>query len=165
MVRRLIRILTALVLGFGLPLAHASPQHQLAQQFLESGDQLVETKPVEAIAYYEAALVANPSSVKTYLRLTRAYRNLKLSGAALRAYRKALTVDPLNIEALEGQAMVMLEKNNVAKAKANLKKISKLCQNSCPTVKRLSQAIKVKPRNAKTVALEKRLIQQKKQKQ
>ncbi len=99
-------------------------------------------KPNEALDLYEAAMLANPASAVPFVGMARTYEGLGLPGKALRYYREALDINPNDVSVLESQAMLMIAKGNVEKARTGLARIKKLCaKTACPSVARVDAAL------------------------
>lgn len=94
-----------------------------------------------ADAAFEAALVADPRNRGAYVDLARVAIRQQLYGKAIRMTRKALGLEPNDLDglAVQGEAMVAL--GAVERAKANLAKLESICAKGCPQVAQLSSAI------------------------
>jgi len=73
--------------------------------------------------------------------MARVAQKQKLYGQAIRFTNKALALEPSDREALAVQGEAMVELGAVARAKANLAKLQKLCPTGCDQVTTLSSAI------------------------
>lgn len=93
--------------------------------------QLRAGNPTFATDLYEAALAVDPKNTAAFVGLGRASAAMSLDGKALGYYRRALTIDPNNLDALQAQAIGLAAKGQVARAQANLDRIRKICRGPC----------------------------------
>lgn len=111
-------------------------------RMVEQGNSLLtQNKPTEAADLYEAALVADPGNAQAFIGLGRAYERLGQTGKAISYYRKALTINPNDLTALEASGMALIAKGSITKAQATLDKMRRLCRNGCAQADRLSAAL------------------------
>ncbi|MBW4330914.1 tetratricopeptide repeat protein [Stakelama sp. CBK3Z-3] len=90
----------------------------------------------------ETALAVDPRNRKAFVVLAKVARGQGLPGRAIRLYREALTLEPNDVEALQGQGEAMVTKGAVVRAKENLTKIEKICGNeTCAAATQLSAVI------------------------
>jgi Tfp pilus assembly protein PilF len=95
----------------------------------------------KAIDGFEAALAVQPGSNRITLGLAEAARRQGLQGKALHYYRRVLTIDPQNFDAIAGEGEALAEKGALEKAKANLAKLEGLCGKTCAASEQLAAAI------------------------
>lgn len=105
----------------------------------------------QAIDAFEAALAVQPGSGRITLDLAEAARQQGMQGKALHYYRRVLSNDPRNIDALAGEGEALAEKGALDKAKANLAKLATLCGPGCSAIERVNAAIAKGP-TAKVVS-------------
>lgn len=95
----------------------------------------------KAIYYLQKYILENPKNANAYNYMGYAFRNmerLKESGAA---YKKALTINPRHLGALEYQGQLYLRLGQFEKAKANLARLDNLCLFGCVEYTTLKNAI------------------------
>lgn len=76
----------------------------------------------------EARLAANPNDAKGQIMMARSYASLGRQDDAVKAWQKALEVEPGNSEALGGLAMLLLQSGSEDSVREALKHIGKLRQ-------------------------------------
>ena len=91
-----------------------------------------------AIDAYEAALAVQPGHVAILLNLAEATRKQGMQGKALRYYREVLEGDPVNVYAISGEGLALVEKGAVDLKLSSLVEIARA----------LGLEIKLVPRNA-----------------
>lgn len=94
-----------------------------------------------AIDAFEAAIAADPKNVAAYTGIARSYEALGLPGKAVRFYREALALNPSDLDALEAQGKVLIERGATARAQVNLARIKALCKAACAPATRLETAL------------------------
>jgi Tfp pilus assembly protein PilF len=95
----------------------------------------------KALDGFEAALAIQPGSNRITLDLADAARVQGMQGKALHYYRRVLTIDPHNLDALAGEGEALAEKGALEKARVNLARLESLCGKTCDVSQRLSVAI------------------------
>jgi tetratricopeptide (TPR) repeat protein len=124
----------------------------LSVSLVEKGEALLNQKQWgQASDRFETALAVDPRNVRAYLGLAAAAEAQGLPGKAVRHYREALEIDPLNRAALERQGQAYLKRGAKPRAEANLEKLKAICGGPCPEADRLQTAIVAPP--AKEAAL------------
>ncbi len=98
-------------------------------------------KFAEADDVLETALAVDPRNRTAFITMARVAQKQKLYGQAIRFTNKALALEPADREALAVQGEAMVELGAVARAKANLEKLQKLCPSGCDQATALSSAI------------------------
>ena len=106
----------------------------------------------------ESSVTVDPANRQAFVLLGDVAAQRGLPGKAIRYYREALTLDPNDVAALQGQGAALVQKGAVARARENLAKIRTLCRGACPPATTLAAAIAkgppittaqvVKPRSA-----------------
>ncbi|TVV70469.1 tetratricopeptide repeat protein [Sphingomonas solaris] len=89
----------------------------------------------------ETALAVDPRNRAAFLALAQVARQQELPGKAIRLYREALTLEPNDLAALEGQGEAMVQKGAVERARVNLTRIKTLCKVECAPATTLAAAI------------------------
>ena len=89
----------------------------------------------------ESALAVDPRNREAFLALAEVANARGLPGKAIRLYREALTLEPNDIAALQGQGEALVAKGAVVLAKGNLAKIRTLCKAGCPEATQLAAVI------------------------
>lgn len=89
----------------------------------------------------ETAVAVDPRNRQAFVTMAEVARDRGLPGKAIRLYREALTLDPNDLVALEGQGEALVAKGAVAKAKENLAKLRALCATGCSQTAQLAAAI------------------------
>jgi Tfp pilus assembly protein PilF len=64
-----------------------------------------------------------------------------MQGKALHYYRRVLTSDPQNLDAIAGEGEALAEKGALEKARANLARLENLCGKGCEASRQLGAAI------------------------
>lgn len=95
----------------------------------------------EATDLMEAALVVDPRNRAAFNGLGKVARAQGLPGKAIRFYREALSINPDDIAALEGQGEALVQRGAVERAKINLERIKTLCRVTCAPATNLAAAI------------------------
>lgn len=103
--------------------------HLKAGRFMEADDAL------------ETALAVDPRNRAAFVALGQVALKQKLFGQSIRFTRKALALEPNDLEALAVQGEAMVELGAVSRAQENLVRLRKLCASGCPQVAQLSAAI------------------------
>lgn len=102
----------------------------------------------------EASLVVDPRNRGAYVDLARVAIRQQLYGQAIRMTRKALGLEPNDLDALAVQGEAMVALGAVERAKANLAKLETICAKGCPQVAQLSAAISRGPAMASAKPVE-----------
>ncbi|MBI0474889.1 tetratricopeptide repeat protein [Sphingomonas sp. MA1305] len=89
----------------------------------------------------ETALAVDPRNREAFVVLAETADARGLPGKAIRLYREALSLEPNDVAALQGQGEALVAKGAVTLAKANLAKIRTLCKTSCPQATQLAAVI------------------------
>ena len=95
----------------------------------------------KAIHYLQKYIAKSPTNANAHNYMGYAFRHmgkLKESGAA---YKKALTINPRHLGALEYQGQLFLKLGQVEKAKSNLARLDNLCLFGCEEYTTLKNAI------------------------
>lgn len=95
----------------------------------------------EATDLLETAVAVDPRNRQAFIVLAEVAETRGLPGKAIRLYREALTLEPNDIAALQGQGEALVAKGAVTIAKGNLAKIRTLCKAGCPEANQLAAAI------------------------
>ncbi len=127
------------------PVVGQRPDNQLAPRSIEllrEGEaHIAAGRFKEADDALEAALVVDPRNRAAFVALARVAQRQKLFGQSVRFARKALALEPNDLDAIAIQGEAMVELGAVAKARENLAKLQKLCPSGCRQVASLSAAI------------------------
>ena len=107
----------------------------------EGGDALGAGWTDKAIDSFEAALAIQPGSSRITLDLAEAARRNGMQGKALHYYRRVLTSEPQNVDAIAGEGEALAEKGALEKARANLAKLESLCGKDCDASEKLAAVI------------------------
>lgn len=111
-------------------------------QLLRDGEALLAAgKFVEADDVLETALAVDPRNRQAYVVMARVAQKQKLFGQAIRFTNRALTLEPNDRKALVVQGEAMVELGALARARANLEKLQRLCPGGCVELALLSAAI------------------------
>lgn len=89
----------------------------------------------------ETALAVDPRNRQAFIALAQVSEDRGLPGKAIRLYREALTLEPNDVVALQGQGEALVTKGAVTQARSNLARIRTLCKTSCAAATNLSAAI------------------------
>ena len=95
----------------------------------------------KAVHHLQNYIAKNPKNANAHNYMGYAFRHmgkLKESGAA---YKKALTINPRHLGALEYQGQLFLKLGQVEKAKSNLARLDNLCLFGCEEYNTLKNAI------------------------
>lgn len=89
----------------------------------------------------ETAVAVDPRNRQGFIVLAQVAETRGLPGKAIRLYREALSLEPNDVLALQGQGEALVMKGAVAIAKTNLAKIRTLCKGACPAANELAAVI------------------------
>lgn len=89
----------------------------------------------------ETSVAVDPANRQAFVVLGEVSAARGLPGKAIRYYREALTLDPNDVQALQGQGAALVQKGAVERAKQNLAKIRTLCRGTCPPATSLAATI------------------------
>jgi len=95
----------------------------------------------KAILHLQKYITENPKNADAYSYMGYALRNMEKPKESGVAYKKALTINPKHLGALEYQGQLYLKLGEVEKAKANLAKLDSLCLFGCDEYTKLKNAI------------------------
>lgn len=153
----------ALIVGFsamlaGTPVAGQRPDNQILPRSVQLQKQgeasLAAGKFAEADDALETALAVDPRNRAAYVSLARVAQKQKLFGQAIRFTRKALALEPNDLDALAVQGEAMVELGAVARAKENLARLQRLCSGGCSQLASLTAAINRGPTVAAATPIE-----------
>lgn len=103
-------------------------------------------KTNDAIDRFETALAVDPKNDRAFIGMARAAQAQGLPGKAVKFYREALSLDPNDLVALEGQGVALVERGSTTRARVNLVRIQELCgKPDCAPAKRLETRITAGP--------------------
>ena len=100
----------------------------------------------------ETGLAVDPRNRDGFVALAEIAEARGLPGLAIRYYREALTIDPNDLAALEGQGQVLVRRGAVERAQRNLTRIEALCETRCEEASTLAAAIEAGPPAAQMAA-------------
>ena len=127
------------------PVVSQRPDNQIDQRSLELLRQgeahLAAGRLIEADDALETALAVDPRNRTAFNALAKVATKQKLYGQAIRFTNKALALEPNDVEALAVQGEAMVQLGAVARARANLAKLQKLCPAGCRQLASLNAAI------------------------
>jgi Tfp pilus assembly protein PilF len=90
----------------------------------------------------ETALAVDPRNRDAFLELASVADRQELPGKAIRLYREALSIQPNDVGALQGQGEALVQKGAMEAARENLARIKTLCgKKPCPQASQLAAAI------------------------
>jgi len=95
----------------------------------------------KVIIHSQKYITENPKNADAYSYMGYALRNMEKPKESGVAYKKALTINPKHLGALEYQGQLYLKLGEVEKAKANLAKLDSLCLFGCDEYTKLKNAI------------------------
>ena len=139
--------ISALALGAALAvsapaLAKAPQANATSSRLMQQANALMgQNRAAEAADLYEAALTADPRNSNAFIGLGRAYEQLGLTGRAISYYRKALTINPNDVTALEASGMALITKGSLAQAQETLDRLRRVCPKGCVQAERLANAL------------------------
>jgi Tfp pilus assembly protein PilF len=151
----------AMTLGLSLPLptfaANAATPPTgtsgTSQVLFERGRKALDAQDFKAaVTEFERALVADPSSGRTYTWLGVAHARLGNQARAKKYFRSALDIDPNDLDALQALGRVYAESGDLAKAQESLDKIAKLCGECAQQKTLVADIAKAKANPPKTQA-------------
>ncbi len=93
----------------------------------------------------ESGLAVDPRNRDGFIALAEIAESQELPGKAIRYYREALTIEPNDLAALEGQGRVFVSRGAVERARRNLARIEALCESACAPATALAAAIEAGP--------------------
>lgn len=133
----------------------ATPPTGTSQVLFERGRKALDAQDFKAaVTEFERALVADPSSGRTYTWLGVAHARLGNQARAKKYFRSALDIDPNDLDALQAQGKVFAESGDLAKAQENLDKLAKLCGECAQQKTLVADIAKAKANPPKTQAEE-----------
>lgn len=94
-----------------------------------------------AVDFAETAVAVDPRNRQAFLLMAEVSQARGLPGKAIRLYREALSLDPADVTALQGQGAALVQKGAVAQARENLAKIRQLCRSACTPATQLAAVI------------------------
>jgi len=100
----------------------------------------------------ESGLAVDPRNRDGFIALAEIAEARGLPGKAIRFYRAALTIDPNDLAALQGQGQVLVNRGAVERAQRNLVRIEALCETQCAEAMALAAAIEAGPPAAQLAA-------------
>jgi Tfp pilus assembly protein PilF len=115
---------------------------------------LAEGNNERAADLVESALAVDPRNRDGFIALAEIAEARELPGKAIRFYREALTIDPNDLAALEGQGRVLVSRGAVERARRNLVRIEALCETECAEATALAAAIETVPSATQMAAQE-----------
>ena len=139
--------IAALALGAALAvsapaLAKAPQANATSSRLMQQANALMgQNRAAEAADLYEAALTADPRNSNAFIGLGRAYEQLGLTGRAISYYRKALTINPNDVTALEASGMALITKGSLAQAQETLDRLRRVCPKGGVQAERLANAL------------------------
>lgn len=89
----------------------------------------------------ESAVAVDPRNRQAFVVMAEVAKARGLPGKAIRFYREALTLEPTDLAALQGQGEVLVAKGAIARARENLARLRSLCKAQCPQADALAAAI------------------------
>jgi Tfp pilus assembly protein PilF len=89
----------------------------------------------------ESAVAVDPMNRQAFIVMAEVAQARGLPGKAIRLYREALTLDPGDVQALQGQGNALVQKGAVAQARVNLAKIRQICRTACVPATQLAAVI------------------------
>ncbi len=96
----------------------------------------------KALRAFETALVADPGSVAAMVAIGKAHEAMGQRALGLSYYRRALTIDPANRQALAAEALAFLAADRLEEAEKNVARLERLCAaKGCPELARVRAAI------------------------
>lgn len=107
-----------------------------------------------AVGLVESALAVDPRNRDGFVALAEVARARDLPGQAIRYYREALSMEPNDLAALEGQGEVFAARGALERARRNLARIEAICETSCPPATSLAAAIAAGPAPAQLAVQE-----------
>ena len=114
----------------------------LSVELVEEGETaLAAGDLVAADNAFEAALVADPRNRSAYVAMAKVAIEQELFGQAIRLSRKALTIEPTDRRALAVQGEAYAALGAVAKARANIARLERICGLGCAEQDTIAAAI------------------------
>lgn len=121
------------------------PDDQIAPRSLELLAQAKAARGAGELAraneLLETALAVDPRNRGALVELGQIAQAQGLPGKAVRFYREALTLDPNDLAALEGQGEAFVARGAIERARDNLAKIRRRCPSGCPPLTSLTATI------------------------
>lgn len=99
----------------------------------------------QAFDLIESALAVDPRNRDGFIALAEVAQARELPGKAIRFYREALTMEPNDLAALEGQGRALVARGAVERARRNLARIEAICETACAPATSLAAAIETGP--------------------
>lgn len=139
-----ISIIVVSLLGFSPVMANTSPYYQsLSAKLVEDAQTAVEQGKVDdAMLYYRQAMVANPKNIDTYLGLGNLHSTKGQYDLGIKYYDIALSIDPVDLFALEGRVLTNLKRQDLDAARESFRTMQQVCEiTMCEQLIRVAQAL------------------------
>jgi len=127
-----------------LPTTSPQPLYAAAADTLIEKGRQAQTKEnyYEALTAFESALVADPGSVEALVAIGETHESLGKRSVGLSYYRRALTLDPNNLNALKRESLALISGGEIEGAENNLDRLRRICgETECGALADVQQAI------------------------
>lgn len=124
--------------------ASVSPHYQsVSEQLVNNAEQaLVNNDTQQAMILFRQAMVADPKNINTYLGLGKLHSENDEYNLGVKYYDIALSINPIDLNALEGRVRTNLKMNNLASAQESFKTMQQVCEVSvCEQLSSVAGAI------------------------
>lgn len=127
--------------------SHANIQNNyenVSGHLVEEANQAILNDELEkAVRFFHQAMVANPQNTSAYVGLGGLYSAKGRYSMGLKYYNIALSIDPIDIFALEGLLMTHLKRNDFDGAKESFLTMQQVCEfTQCEQFNTVEQAMK-----------------------
>ena len=111
-------------------------------QFFNEGLNFYKVKQFEKAKFkFEQDIVFNPKSEKSYLYLSKIFRNLNKKDLEEQNLKTVILLNPKNEEAIYNLAKLKLDSSDYKKSKELNERLIRLCENFCERSKKLKKEI------------------------
>lgn len=135
---------TLLVQGAAVVSASVSSHYQaVSARLVADAENYLSNEDAEnALLFYRRAMVANPRNINSYLGLGGLHASIGQYALGVKYYDIALSIDPIDLVALEGRVMANLKKNDFTSADESFQTMQQVCKIiTCEQLLKVSEAM------------------------
>ena len=112
-------------------------------QLVEDAIEASKMKDTEkALILYQQAMVANPKNINAYLGLGYLHSQKGQYSLGMKYFDIALSIDPIDVNALEGRVLTNLKMNDLPAARESFSTMQQVCEVTlCEQLPRIAEAI------------------------
>ncbi len=115
----------------------------VSEQLVASAEKSISEENLEkAMLFYKQAMVANPKNINAYLGLGSLHSDKGQYSLGIKYYDIALSIDPIDLLALEGRVLTNLKRRDLASAKQTFQTMQQVCEViECTQLPSVAQAM------------------------